>query len=119
VQVEWSDFMALNETNTDEVPTQAGVYLLWAKQMGNSWRIYYIGNASCLRMTLKGHLTWKEPNPHLARKLRNCVTGFECSVLPDPAARDGVIKFLVGHYQPELHAAPARPEIEPLEVNLP
>jgi excinuclease UvrABC nuclease subunit len=119
VRLEWSDFMALNETNTDEVPTQAGIYLLWAKQMGNTWRVFYVGKAPSLRMTLKGHITWKEPNAQLARKLRNCVTGFECSVLADAGARDGVLKFLVEHYQPELYAQPDADPTEPITVNLP
>jgi hypothetical protein len=119
MKIDWSQFRSYSDNNLDDVPTQAGVYLLWMKMAKDEWRMFFVGNADCLRLTLKRHLTSAEPNKIVRRKIINCVTGFEYSVQTDPGVRDRVIRFLATQYRPECGSAPVAETIEPLEVNLP
>jgi excinuclease UvrABC nuclease subunit len=119
MRIKWSDFQPLTHNNTDLVPTQAGVYLLWCKLAKADWRLFYVGEASSLRVTLRRHLTAREPDRQLRRKMANCVTGFEYSVHPDPEVRAGILRFLIDYCKPELHVALSDPDAEPIEVNLP
>ena len=119
MKIRWSDFSALNGNNLDTTPTQAGVYLLWMKLARDEWRLFFVGEADSLKNTLKRHLSCQETNLELRRKIRNCVTGFEYSVQPDPDIRAGVLKFLAEQCKPELPCPTAQPLVEPIAVNLP
>ena len=119
MNIVWSEFRSYSDNNLDNVPTQAGVYLLWMKLAKDEWRMFYVGNADTLRLTLKRHLTCAEPNKLIRRKIVNCVTGFEYAVQPDSATRERTIKFLATHFRPECGSAPVPDAVEPLEVNLP
>jgi excinuclease UvrABC nuclease subunit len=119
MKIRWSDFRAFSDNNLDDIPTQAGVYLLWMKLIRDEWRVFYVGEASSLQLTLRRHLTCQETNLELRRKIRNCVTGFEYSAQPDPEIRAGVLKFLTEQCKPELPCSAVQPQAEPIAVNLP
>jgi excinuclease UvrABC nuclease subunit len=119
MKIQWSDFRAFSDNNLDDIPTKAGVYLLWMKIAREDWRLFYVGEADSLLHTLKRHLSCQETNFEIRRKLRNCVTGFEYSVQPDPEVRSGVLKFLTEQCRPELPCPAVRVEAEPISVNLP
>jgi hypothetical protein len=119
MNIRWSDFGALNDSNLDDTPTKAGVYLLWMKLTRDEWRLFYVGEADSLRHTLRRHLSCRETDLALRRKIRNCVIGFEYSVQPDPEVRAGVLKFLTEECKPELPCPTVQPLVEPIVVNLP
>lgn len=119
MEVVWSEFRNFSDNNLDDVPTQAGVYLLWVKLARDEWRMFYVGNADSLRPVLRRHLSCAEPNKAIRRKIINCVTGFEYLVQPDPATRERIVKFLANFYKPECGSAPVGEDVEPLEINLP
>ena len=81
MKIQWSDFRAFSDNNLDDIPTKAGVYLLWMKLSHDDWRLFYVGEADSLRHTMKRHLTCQEPNLKSAG-LRNCVTGFDTRCSP-------------------------------------
>jgi len=117
--VEWSEFLSLNDTNTDDVPEDAGVYLLWHKLHRDSWRLFYVGNTTNLRTTLKRHISSSEPDPKIKRKAFNCILGFEYLVHRVTSDREGIVKFLTLNCQPEHACETTRPGVPPLEINIP
>jgi hypothetical protein len=119
IVVKWSDFLSLNNVNTDGVPELAGVYLLWLKLHRNSWRLFYVGNSDNLRSTLKRHTSIQEPDPLIKRKAFNCILGFEYLVHPDNSNREGMVKFLTEYCRPEHSCGTTRPDIAALKVNIP
>jgi len=119
MKIRWSEFRAYSDSNLQDIPAESGIYLLWMKLTRDDWRLFYVGEADSLRHTLKRHLTCHEPNLEIRRKLRNCVTGFEYTVQPDPDVRSGVLKFLAEECRPELPCSTAPAEAEPIPINLP
>jgi hypothetical protein len=119
MKIVWSQFQALNTNNLDAVPDKAGIYLLWTKLAGQSWRLVYVGEADSLQPSLRRLLTPAEPNAEVRRKVKCCVTGFEYTVQPDPEVRQGVSKYLSQYYSPECGSTPVSNEVIEVKVNLP
>ena len=119
MRIIWSQSRAFNANNLETVPNRAGVYLLWAKQAGTSWRTFYVGSVDDLQSALRRHLTTSEPNTDIRLKVTRCVTGFACSMQPDPEVRHRVAKFLYDYYRPECGSSPIPADTDQVSVNLP
>ena len=117
--VEWSDFQSLTDTNTDNVPEAAGVYLLRHRLNEDSWRVFYVGSTPNLRQTLKRHISASEPDQKIKRKVFNCILGYEYLEAPLEMDREGMVKYLIGRCKPEHACEVTQPDIVPLKVNLP
>lgn len=119
MNITWSPFRdAYDETVVKQnVPTDAGVYLLWVKQKDGKWRCFYVGQASDLEQRLLDHLSAEEPNKSLKTHVADNVCGFEYATVSRQSDRDGIEKYLYDHFSPECNEVD--PGGDPITVNLP
>jgi len=118
--ITWSGFFTpYNERKVrDNVPYEAGVYLLWVKlKEGKNWRCFYVGQAKDLEARLLEHLSEDEENECLSNKVNRKVCGFEYAEVGDQDNRDGIERYLYDQYKTECNER--EPETDPIPVNLP
>lgn len=99
-----------------QVPSRAGVYVLWANPHGAGWECLVIGRAENLKKRLLEHLAVEDPR---VVKTGGSRCGFSWIEIKDEVERAGVEKYL-GHV---LARGPdplsGDPGAEPLRVPLP
>jgi excinuclease UvrABC nuclease subunit len=120
MKISWSSFHSTYDERTVKryVPTEAGIYLLWVKlKEGKKWRCFYVGQARNLEARLLQHLSSKEDNDCLRKKVSDRVCGFKYAKVGRQADRDGIEKYLYDHYKPQCNEVD--PGGSPIEVNLP
>jgi len=93
MKISWSPFHSTYDETTVKryASSEDGIYLLWVKlKEGKKWRCFYVGQARNLEARLLQHLSSKEDNDCLRKKLANNVCGFEYAEIGRQADRDGM-----------------------------
>ena len=118
MNIEWSSFSKLTEDNIlSEVPTSAGIYLLWIQLINEEWDCYYVGQSKNLEQRLLSHMSDDEPNECMKNNVHNHISGCEYAEVGRQDDRDGIEKYLYEQYSPECNERD--PGGTPIQVNLP
>lgn len=118
MQVTWSTFQNLTKENVNQdVPKNAGVYLLWVKLNNGNWRCYYVGQADDLERRLLEHLAESEGNKCIKKYVQEHTSGYEYAKVSTQSDRSGIEKFLYDNYKPECNEKDPGGSV--LTVNLP
>ena len=118
MQIKWSEFWYLNDGNVQQnVPKQAGIYLLWVKLKTEKWMCSYVGQAENLQERLLSHCSQDEQNDCIKNNVQNYISGYEFAEVPKQSDRDAIEKFLYDYYQPECNKQD--PGGTPMLVNIP
>jgi excinuclease UvrABC nuclease subunit len=118
MQITWSGFHSLNDNNVKQnVPSQAGVYLLWVQLKNEKWRCHYVGQAENLQERLLAHCSQDEQNDCINNNVQNYTSGYEFAKVSKQVDRDAIEKYLYDYYKPQCNKQD--PGGRPMEVNLP
>lgn len=119
MKINWSHLYRKFDKSSvkEEVPTEAGVYLLCVQLRNNRWRCFYAGQADNLKAKLRQHLSAREKNEDIKENAANYVCGFWYAKISKQKDRDGIEKFLYDHCSPEGNEVD--PGGKPMKINLP
>ncbi len=118
VRLKWYGKPSYHPLDLASVPLEAGVYKLHKKEFNGEWSIFHVAKADKLYEALQLHLTSSERNEKILAVLRVHDCAFSYALVPDPAERDAILKYLFEAYQPEATDPNSIPgDVEPLQVN--
>lgn len=118
VRLKWYGKPTYHPLDLASVPQEPGVYKLHRREYNGEWTIFHVAEADKLYEALQLHLTSSERNEKILESLRLYDCAFSYAIVPDPAERDAILKYLYETYQPDAtdpNSIPA--EVEPLQVN--
>lgn len=117
LQVKWSDYKSLTQSNIDTVNDEAGIYKLSSEDTKdtNKVNVFYVGQAKKLKERLSQHLSKDEENDCIKNKVAKLSCFFKFVYVSKQEDRDCMESFLYDHYNPECNKQ--KPSSKPCEIN--
>lgn len=118
LQVKWSDYNSLTQSNIDIVKEEAGIYKLSSEDTKDTTKVnvFYVGQAKKLKERLSQHLSKEEENDCIKNKVAKLSCSFKFAYVSKQEDRDCMESFLYDHYKPECNKQ--KPNSKPCEINL-
>ncbi len=119
MQLNWTKIVNLSRENISTYTSKtAGVYVIWVMLKNNTWKCYYVGQASDIQQRLLDHISPIESNKCIKEISSQYICGFCIASVTTQGDRDGIERFLYESFKPQCNDI-APPGSKSIPVNFP